>query len=90
MIWAALERVIPDLRQRTQVSFVGSPLTHQHFLRRHQGTYGPGIMAGEVGGRGVGLAGCGVGAALPPRVQARSQDCAIQRSHDGSRSLLVA
>lgn len=26
---------------------VGTPLTHRHFLRRHRGTYGPGIKAGE-------------------------------------------
>ena len=25
----------------------GTPLTHRHFLRRHRGTYGPGIKAGE-------------------------------------------
>ena len=26
---------------------VGTPLTHRHFLRRHQGSYGPGIRAGK-------------------------------------------
>lgn len=26
---------------------VGTPLTHRHFLRRHQGTYGPAIRAGQ-------------------------------------------
>lgn len=26
---------------------VGTPLTHRHFLRRHRGTYGPAIRAGE-------------------------------------------
>ena len=26
---------------------VGTPLTHRQYLRRHRGTYGPGIKAGE-------------------------------------------
>ncbi len=26
---------------------VGTPLTHKRFLRRHNGSYGPGIRAGE-------------------------------------------
>ncbi|EFN55141.1 hypothetical protein CHLNCDRAFT_35537 [Chlorella variabilis] len=29
------------------VSLVGTPLTHERFLRRSRGTYGPGIRAGE-------------------------------------------
>lgn len=45
VLWAALERVIPDIRQRTQVKLVGSPLTHERFLRRHRGSYGPAISA---------------------------------------------
>ena len=28
---------------------VGSPLTHERFLRRHRGTYGPELRAGERG-----------------------------------------
>jgi len=46
-VWQALERVIPDIRQRTVLELIGTPLTHQHYLRRHQGTYGPGIVAGQ-------------------------------------------
>jgi phytoene dehydrogenase-like protein len=42
-MWQALERVIPDIRQRVEVELVGTPLTHERFLRRHRGTYGPGI-----------------------------------------------
>ena len=48
-LWKALERVIPDIRQRAQggVVMVGTPHTHQRFLNRHQGTYGPAISAGK-------------------------------------------
>eukprot|EP00891_Asterochloris_glomerata_P008859 jgi/Astpho2/8859/e_gw1.00129.7.1_t len=47
VLWAAVEKVIPDIRSRTEIEMVGTPLTHKHFLRRHRGTYGPGIVAGE-------------------------------------------
>ncbi len=47
LMWQALERVIPDIRQRATISLTGTPLTHQRFLRRHQGTYGPAIAAGK-------------------------------------------
>ncbi len=42
-MWQALERVIPDIRQRVEVELTGTPLTHERFLRRHRGTYGPGL-----------------------------------------------
>lgn len=45
VLWAALEKVIPDVRQRAEVILEGSPHTHARFLRRHQGTYGPAISA---------------------------------------------
>jgi hypothetical protein len=32
-LWAALERVIPDVRQRAEVKLVGTPLTHERYLR---------------------------------------------------------
>ena len=47
MLWRAIERVIPDIRARAEVTMVGTPLTHERFLRRHRGSYGPGIIAGE-------------------------------------------
>ncbi|MBW4551878.1 MAG: NAD(P)/FAD-dependent oxidoreductase [Aphanocapsa sp. GSE-SYN-MK-11-07L] len=47
VMWKALERVIPDIRSRCQVTLVGTPLTHERFLRRHQGTYGPAVWAGQ-------------------------------------------
>ncbi|BDA51137.1 Prolycopene isomerase, chloroplastic [Coccomyxa sp. Obi] len=47
VLWRAVERVIPDIRQRIEIQMVGTPLTHRHFLRRHNGTYGPAIRAGQ-------------------------------------------
>ncbi|MBF2035328.1 MAG: NAD(P)/FAD-dependent oxidoreductase [Leptolyngbyaceae cyanobacterium T60_A2020_046] len=46
-LWAALARVIPDVRDRVEVSLVGTPLTHERFLRRYRGSYGPAIAAGK-------------------------------------------
>ena len=42
-----LRRFIPDLRARVDVELVGSPLTHERFLRRHRGTYGPELSAAD-------------------------------------------
>jgi phytoene dehydrogenase-like protein len=47
VLWQGLERIIPDVRDRCDVTLVGSPLTHERFLRRHRGTYGPAIAAGQ-------------------------------------------
>ncbi|MBD2257630.1 NAD(P)/FAD-dependent oxidoreductase [Pseudanabaena sp. FACHB-2040] len=47
VMWWALERVIPDIRRRCEVSLVGTPLTHERYLRRHRGTYGPAIAASD-------------------------------------------
>lgn len=47
VMWQALERIIPDIRDRTEVTLVGTPLTHARFLRRHRGSYGPAIAAGK-------------------------------------------
>ncbi|WP_017301038.1 phytoene desaturase family protein [Nodosilinea nodulosa] len=44
-LWQALERIIPDVRQRVEVELVGTPLTHERFLRCHRGSYGPAISA---------------------------------------------
>ncbi|BAZ52836.1 amine oxidase [Nostoc sp. NIES-4103] len=46
VMWQALERIIPDIRLRCEVTLVGTPLTHERFLRRHRGSYGPAIPAG--------------------------------------------
>ena len=47
VMWKALERIIPDIRSRCEVTLVGTPLTHERFLRRYRGSYGPAIRAGE-------------------------------------------
>jgi len=47
VLWEAIERQIPDVRQRAKVTLVGTPLTHERFLRRHRGNYGPAIAAGS-------------------------------------------
>lgn len=47
VMWKALERIIPEIRDRVEVTLVGTPLTHERFLRRHRGSYGPAIRAGE-------------------------------------------
>lgn len=44
-LWEALERVIPDIRDRAELVLEGSPHTHARFLRRYKGTYGPAISA---------------------------------------------
>lgn len=44
-LFRAVERVIPDVRERTVLELIGTPLTHSRFLRRYQGTYGPAIAA---------------------------------------------
>ncbi len=45
-LYRALEKVIPDLRSRMVLELIGTPLTHAHYLRRYQGTYGAAIAAG--------------------------------------------
>ncbi|MFP4298603.1 MAG: phytoene desaturase family protein, partial [Spirulinaceae cyanobacterium] len=44
-LYQAVEKVIPDVRQRLALNLVGTPLTHARYLRRYQGTYGPAIPA---------------------------------------------
>ncbi|CAM9324291.1 unnamed protein product, partial [Discosporangium mesarthrocarpum] len=43
----AVEAVFPDLETRLDVRMIGTPVTHQRFLRRDRGTYGPEIVAGR-------------------------------------------
>ncbi|CAE7862918.1 CRTISO, partial [Symbiodinium microadriaticum] len=45
-LWKAVERVIPDIQSRLVVRMVGTPLTHERFLNRYRGTYGPAYRAG--------------------------------------------
>ena len=56
-LYRAIERVIPDIRDRVVLELIGTPLTHAHYLRRYQGTYGPaispqGIAVGIAAGKG--------------------------------------
>lgn len=46
-LYRALERVIPDIRKRIVLELIGTPLTHAHYLRRYQGTYGAAIAADQ-------------------------------------------
>ncbi|KAK9162047.1 hypothetical protein Syun_002949 [Stephania yunnanensis] len=49
VMWRAVERAIGSgfKRENCEVKLVGTPLTHQRFLRRNRGTYGPAIQAGK-------------------------------------------
>eukprot|EP00466_Bigelowiella_natans_P006065 jgi/Bigna1/43293/e_gw1.75.6.1 len=49
VLWEALEKSIPDIKQRVikGANMTASPLTHERFLRRHKGAYGPNIPAGK-------------------------------------------
>ena len=46
-LYRAVERIIPDIRERVVLEMIGTPLTHSRFLRRYKGTYGPAIAAKE-------------------------------------------
>lgn len=48
-LWSAVEQYIPDARKRSdsRVEQIGTPLTHERFLRRSFGSYGPRIQAGK-------------------------------------------
>jgi len=47
VLWQAMEKIIPDIRERTKLQLVGTPLTHERYLRRHRGTYGAGYRADQ-------------------------------------------
>jgi phytoene dehydrogenase-like protein len=47
VLWSALEKIIPDIRERVKVELIGTPLTHERFLRKHRGTYGAAYRADE-------------------------------------------
>ncbi|MEL7142092.1 MAG: NAD(P)/FAD-dependent oxidoreductase [Cyanobacteria bacterium J06643_4] len=46
-LFRAIEKIIPDVRDRIALELIGTPLTHSRFLRRYKGTYGPAIAAKE-------------------------------------------
>ncbi|CAG9462229.1 unnamed protein product [Pedinophyceae sp. YPF-701] len=39
--WDLAEQAVPGMRERVVGAWEGTPLTHERFLRRHRGTYGP-------------------------------------------------
>jgi len=47
ILWKAVEKCIPDVRDRVEFSIIGSPLAHEAFLRRDRGTYGMAWAAGK-------------------------------------------
>jgi len=47
VLFRAVERCIPDIRDRLEFSIIGSPLAHEAFLRRDRGTYGMAWAAGS-------------------------------------------
>jgi len=47
VLFQAVERAIPDIRDRLEFTIVGSPLAHEAFLRRDRGTYGMAWAAGS-------------------------------------------
>jgi len=47
VLFKAVERCIPDIRDRLEFSIIGSPLAHEAFLRRDRGTYGMAWAAGS-------------------------------------------
>lgn len=46
VLFKAVERCIPDIRDRLEFTIIGSPLAHEAFLRRDRGTYGMAWAAG--------------------------------------------
>eukprot|EP00978_Attheya_sp_CCMP212_P037487 scaffold177107_cov53-Attheya_sp.AAC.2 len=59
VLWEAVERCIPDVRERVEFSIIGSPLAHEAFLRRDRGTYGMAWAAGSSAPQ-AGLLGAGL------------------------------
>ncbi|AFZ01954.1 phytoene desaturase family protein [Calothrix sp. PCC 6303] len=47
VLYQALAKVIPDIRERVTLELIGTPLTHAHYLRRYKGTYGAAIPANQ-------------------------------------------
>jgi len=47
VLFRAVEKAIPDIRDRLEFSIIGSPLAHEAFLRRDRGTYGMAWAAGS-------------------------------------------
>ncbi|CAJ1357690.1 unnamed protein product [Effrenium voratum] len=46
-LYKAIERQVPDIRSRVVFEQVGTPLTHERFLRKPKGAYGWRVLAGS-------------------------------------------
>lgn len=49
-LFNVLDKVLPDgfdIQKRAVVTQIGTPITHERFLRRYKGSYGPAIVAGK-------------------------------------------
>jgi len=46
-IIARTERILPGLSQAIEVKVLATPLTHERYLNRHEGSYGPLLKAGQ-------------------------------------------
>lgn len=46
-LYKAIERFLPDLRDRIVVEYLASPLTHERYNRRFKGSFGPAFQAGK-------------------------------------------
>lgn len=44
-LYKAVEKQVPDLRDRVVFEMVGTPLTHRRYLRKPSGSYGPRVVA---------------------------------------------
>ena len=47
VFFKALSAFIPDIKERTDIQMLGTPLTHNHFTNTHNGSYGPAISAAK-------------------------------------------
>lgn len=58
VLWRAIEKYIPDVRERVLISLEGTPLTHRKFLNRYKGTYGAFVRApDQLGGHRTSIRG---------------------------------
>jgi len=47
-LYSAVEKQVPDIRDRVVLEMVGTPLTHKRFLRKPAGSYGPRVVAPDM------------------------------------------
>eukprot|EP00929_Paragymnodinium_shiwhaense_P054638 TRINITY_DN27399_c0_g1_i1.p1 TRINITY_DN27399_c0_g1~~TRINITY_DN27399_c0_g1_i1.p1 ORF type:complete len:659 (+),score=184.16 TRINITY_DN27399_c0_g1_i1:61-1977(+) len=47
-LYKAIEKQVPDIRERVVLEMVGTPKTHRRFLRKPAGTYGPRVKSPQM------------------------------------------